>query len=117
LPYLLLLKEQGNISAIDQYVIDFVRELRVAKNLGQEEIGSILGLRKSFIGNVESLNNRAKYNLRHINLLADYFELSPGYFLPQEPIISKTKKQKDEIINEIQNKIGMITKRNIKKLK
>ncbi|HSZ86300.1 MAG TPA: hypothetical protein VK787_09730, partial [Puia sp.] len=29
---------------------------------------------------------RAKYNLRHINILADYFDLSPRDFLPEKPL-------------------------------
>jgi transcriptional regulator with XRE-family HTH domain len=85
--------EQEHISPIEQYVIDYVRDLRKKENLSQEDIGNIIGKSKSFIGNIESLNNRAKYNLTHINLLADYFNLSPRNFLPENVILRKDKKK------------------------
>jgi transcriptional regulator with XRE-family HTH domain len=86
--------EQEHISPIEQYVIDYVRDLRKKENLSQEDIGNIIGKSKSFIGNIESLNNRAKYNLTHINLLADYFNLSPRNFLPENVILKKDKNKK-----------------------
>ena len=86
--------EQEHISPIEQYVIDYVRDLRKKENLSQEDIGNIIGKSKSFIGNIESLNNRAKYNLTHINLLADHFNLSPKDFLPENVLLKKNKVQK-----------------------
>lgn len=72
---------------IEQYVIDYVRELRLNKGLTQEDIANILDVKPSFIGNVESPTNRAKYNLKHINLLADHFGISPKNFLPEKAIV------------------------------
>lgn len=95
--HILAMKDQEFISAIEQHVIDFVKELREEKNLTQRDIASIIGKTPSFVGNVESINNRAKYNLTHINLLADYFELSPQAFLPEKPINKKTKRRKKAI--------------------
>jgi len=74
------------LEAIEQYVIDFVRELRTERNLRQEDIAYILDVKPSFIGNVESTSNIAKYNLKHINKLADHFGLSPQDFLPKKPL-------------------------------
>ena len=74
-----------NISAIEQYVIDFVIELRNKNNLKQDDIATILGVKRSFITNIESNKNRAKYNLMHIDKLADHFGLSPKDFLPEKP--------------------------------
>ncbi|MBE9598010.1 helix-turn-helix domain-containing protein [Pedobacter sp. MC2016-24] len=74
------------MEAIEQYVIDFVRELRTERNLRQEDIAYILDVKPSFIGNVESTSNIAKYNLKHINKLADHFGLSPQDFLPKKPL-------------------------------
>lgn len=88
--------EQKHISSIEQYVIDYVRDLRKNKNLSQDDIGNIIGKSKSFIGNIESMNNRAKYNLSHINLLADYFNLSPRDFLPEKVILKRDKIKKEE---------------------
>jgi len=88
------MEKQIFISPIEQYVIDFVKDLRTKKKLSQDEIGSVIGKTKSFIGNIESPKNRAKYNLTHINLLADYFNISPKDFLPKEAIILKPMKKK-----------------------
>lgn len=81
------MNKELDISPIEQYVIDYVRELRTIKNLSQEDIGNIIGKSKSFIGNIESSKNRAKYNLNHINVMADYFGLSPRKFLPEKSIL------------------------------
>lgn len=78
-----------NMEAIEQYVIDFVRNLRTEENLRQEDIAYILDVKPSFIGNVESNSNRAKYNLKHINILAAHFGKSPQDFLPKEPFPDK----------------------------
>lgn len=76
------------ISPIEQHVIDFVKELRNVEELSQEDIGNIIGKSKSFIGNIESPKNRSKYNLNHINILADHFNISPKDFLPKKPILN-----------------------------
>ena len=71
---------------IEEYVIDFVRNLRIQKKLRQEDIAHILDVKASFIGNVESPAHPANYNLKHINKLADHFGLSPRDFLPDTPL-------------------------------
>lgn len=88
------MKNQFLISPIEQHVIDFVKELRTNKHLSQEEIASIIGKSKAFVGNIESTKNRAKYNLNHINLLADYFNISPKDFLPVNAILKNVNKKK-----------------------
>lgn len=80
-----LINEIMLITEIDNFVILFVKELRTNKKLSQNDIAQIIGTTKSFVGNVESTKNRAKYNLDHINRLADYFGLSPREFLPEVP--------------------------------
>ncbi|NCD68103.1 helix-turn-helix domain-containing protein [Mucilaginibacter agri] len=70
------------ISAIEQHVIKYVTDLRNEKNLTQDDIATIIGVSRSFINNIESNKSRAKYNLTHIDKLADHFGLSPKDFLP-----------------------------------
>ena len=81
---LLLMSDAVKISAIDQHVIDFVTELRIKRQLKQEDIAVILGVGRSFISKVEDRKERAKYNLNHIDKLADHFGLSPKDFLPEK---------------------------------
>lgn len=88
------MKNHEYITPIDQHVIDFVLKLRSEKSLSQDDIASILEVSRGFISNVESPKNRAKYNLYHIDLLADYFGLSPKDFVPSKPISQKYSDKK-----------------------
>lgn len=74
------------IEPIEQYVIDVVRRMRIEKKISQKELSYALNLSIGFIGNVESSKFRAKYNLSHINKLAEILECSPKDFLPQTPL-------------------------------
>ena len=78
------MNENINIAPIEQFVIDYVIKLRKLKNLNQDDIATILNVKRTFITNVESAKNRAKYNLVHIAKLADHFGMSPKDFLPKE---------------------------------
>lgn len=73
-----------NISAIEQYIIDFVTELRLKRQLTQADIATIIGVGRSFVNKVEDKKERAKYNVNHIDKLADHFGLSPKDFLPEK---------------------------------
>jgi len=87
---------EGAISRIEQYVVDFVLALRKDKGQTQTDLANILGVSRSFVKDVESKRTRAKYNLNHINTLADYFDLRPGQFLPEKALI-KPKPKKSEL--------------------
>lgn len=76
-----------NISKIEQHIIDFVFRLRKEKKLNQEDIATIIGVSRVFVTNIENPLKRAKYNIDHINLLADHFGISPKDFLPEKPIL------------------------------
>lgn len=75
------------VTPIERYIIDFVHKLRIEKNLNQDDIATIIGVKQPFIASVENPNSRAKYNINHINLLADHFGMSPRDFLPEKPIL------------------------------
>ena len=70
--------------------------LRADKKLRQEDIAYIIGVKASFIGNVENSSNPAKYNLKHINVFADHFGLSPKDFLPSTALILRHKEEDGE---------------------
>jgi transcriptional regulator with XRE-family HTH domain len=71
---------------IEQYIINAVKERRLAKNISQKEIAYFLDVSLGFIGNVENPKYRAKYNLNHLNELAKILECSPKDFLPEKPV-------------------------------
>jgi transcriptional regulator with XRE-family HTH domain len=81
-------------SDIELYVINRVKEMRVAHQLSQEDLALFLDIHRSFIGLVESRCNPEKYNLNHLNILAKELGCSPKDFLPDEPILSTSKKKK-----------------------
>jgi transcriptional regulator with XRE-family HTH domain len=78
--------DKTDVTPIEQYVIDKVRELRTEKGISQRELANLLDLSNGFIGNAESNKRRAKYNLNHINGFAKLFKCSLKDFLPDEPI-------------------------------
>lgn len=81
--------DNPHLEPIEQYVIDTVRRMRLEKNVSQKELAYSLNLSIGFIGDVESSKSRAKYNISHINKLAEYFECSPKDFLPEQPLINE----------------------------
>jgi transcriptional regulator with XRE-family HTH domain len=52
--------------------------------VSQQKLARILQVPRSYIYNVESPKHPAKYNVRHINILAWYFDISPGGFFPKQ---------------------------------
>jgi len=83
---LAFMESKAKISKIEQYIIDFIYKLRKEKNLNQADIATIIGVSRVFVTNVENPSNRAKYNIDHINALADHFGMSPKDFLPEKAI-------------------------------
>jgi transcriptional regulator with XRE-family HTH domain len=74
------------ISEIDLYVINKVREMRVPKHLSQVKLSILIGLTEGAIGKIENPKERAKYNIRHLNLLAKALKCSPRDLLPEKPL-------------------------------
>jgi transcriptional regulator with XRE-family HTH domain len=80
---------------LDLFVIQKVRKYRIENKFSQVDLAIKLGVSPGFIGKVESHKNPAKYNLAHINKLADIFNCSPKDFLPDKHIkITKADAEK-----------------------
>jgi transcriptional regulator with XRE-family HTH domain len=93
------------ISEIDLYVINKVREMRVPKELSQVKLSILIGLTEGAIGKIENPKERAKYNIRHLNLLAKALKCSPREFLPEKAlrndmIKAKLKMKKNNKLNK-----------------
>jgi len=76
-------------SAIEQYVIDRVREMRNEKNVSQLTLAYALGFDSvSYIGEIESSKpeNTECYNVTHINEIAKILKCSPKLFWPEDPL-------------------------------
>jgi transcriptional regulator with XRE-family HTH domain len=71
------------ISEIDWFIIKKVKEIRVAKKISQFDLAVALGLSDAAIGKIENPKERAKYNIRHLNLLAKALNCPPRDLLPE----------------------------------
>ena len=81
---------------IEQYVINKIKEIRIDKGYSQEDIASALDKSRGFIGQIESHNHPAKYNLNHLNMLAIELGISPKEFLPEKPLKENFKRKKQK---------------------
>lgn len=74
-------------SAIEQYIIDKVREIRVAKKISQATLAYGLGFEStSYVGEIESTKNDNAYNVDHLNEIAKILQCSPKDFWPENPL-------------------------------
>nr|WP_121272851.1 helix-turn-helix transcriptional regulator [Pedobacter schmidteae] len=84
---------ENTLTDIEQFVVDFVFKTRIEKKLTQEDLGFILGVSRTFINKIENPEHNAKYNLNHINKLADHWGISPQEFLPKRAFeVSQNRK-------------------------
>lgn len=73
-------------SKIDRYVIEAVRKERMAQRISQEMLAYGIGKSRGFIGQVENPAQRARYNLQHLNEIANFLGVSPRQFLPENSL-------------------------------
>lgn len=73
-------------SKIDWYIISKVKEIRVAREIEQDDIAIHLEVSTGFIGQIESPNYRAKYNTQHLNEIAKLLKCSPKEFWPDKAL-------------------------------
>jgi len=76
----------AEISKIEKYIIQRVKELRLENGMTQIVLSQRLNMSDSFIGHVESPKRNDKYNIKHLNALAKIFKCSPRDFLPEKPL-------------------------------
>jgi transcriptional regulator with XRE-family HTH domain len=74
---------------IELFVIDKVKEKRITNGYSQAELADLINISAGFIGQVESSNYTAKYNLNHINSFAKIFNCNPQDFLPTKHLKEK----------------------------
>jgi len=76
----------AELTKIEKYVIQFVKDKRTGAALSQIALSQKLNMSDSFVGHVETPKRRAKYNINHINALARIFKCSPKDFMPDKPL-------------------------------
>jgi len=74
------------ISKIDLFVIKKVKEKRKELGMSQAALSHELDMSEGFIGQIESPNFPAHYNLRHLNEIAKILGCAIQDFLPKKPL-------------------------------
>lgn len=100
------------MSRLDLYIIDKVRELRESKSISQDNLSVLMGFSEKLIGSIENPTLGAKYNIRHLNLLAQALECSLWDLLPQKPLEEDLVKVKIKRSKKL-NKDGTKSKRTL----
>lgn len=90
------------IADIDLYLIDRVRDLRTKRKVSQVKLSIALGLAEGAVSKIENPKQRAKYNIRHINLLARALSCTPADLLPNKPLKFDIVKVKLRILKDRQ---------------
>lgn len=76
-------------TAIEQHIIDRIREIRIEKKISQADIAYGLGFESTgYIGQIESANPESTetYNIDHLNEIAKILKCSPKDFWPENPL-------------------------------
>ena len=95
------MKKSGK-SKFDQTVIELVKSVRLREGYTQKDVAVVINVQPGYIGQIESPNTKAKYNLNHLNSLSVEWNISPREFLPQkvieEKVVSGRLKKKKECL-------------------
>ena len=70
-------------SKFELYVIGKVKQRRQELGISQQQLAYRMDLSIGFIGKIESPKYPSKWNLDHLNKLADILKCSPKDFLPE----------------------------------
>lgn len=73
----------GQVTKVEQYVIDRVREKRIQAGLTQAVLSVAIDLNPKFVGSVESIKKNTKYNINHLHKIAEILGCSMREFFPE----------------------------------
>jgi len=80
------------LTEIEQYVIEQVKKRRTSKGISQDKLSVMMGLNEKFVTKVENPNRIEKYNINHLNKIAEILECSIRDFFPEDPIPGELQK-------------------------
>jgi transcriptional regulator with XRE-family HTH domain len=86
------LDKKNKKTDIEHYVVNYAKSLRINAKMSQAELAFKLNVSTGFVGKVESDLSTSKYNLNHVNQLAEIFAVSPQNFLPKTHIKTNGEK-------------------------
>jgi len=93
-------------SEIDLFIINKAREIRVSKKISQLKLSVAMGLSEGAVSKIENPRQPAKYNIRHLNLLAKALKCNPSDLLPERPLKNDLIIARIKIIRNKKDKRG-----------
>ncbi len=86
-----MIRETGDIVFVEMSYIDYlliihIKEMRLNRNFTQLQLSQKMKLADGFVSKVETLTERAKYNIRHLPLLANAFSCSIQELIPRDKV-------------------------------
>lgn len=76
----------AELTEIERIIAQKVREMRQDRNMSQLDLSQRIGVNDSFVGQVERVGTRQKYNIRHLNEIAKVLKCSLWDLIPKEPV-------------------------------
>lgn len=76
------MRYSGKLSPLDKYIILAVKRKREEQGIAQADLSVRMELNDKFVGNVESSRQKAKYNMNHLNKIAEILNCSLADFFP-----------------------------------
>jgi transcriptional regulator with XRE-family HTH domain len=73
-------------SRFELAIVERVKQMRLERNLTQDDIAMYLNISRGFVGQIESPNHQSKYSLDQLNKLAIEMDCSPHDLIPDKPI-------------------------------
>jgi transcriptional regulator with XRE-family HTH domain len=74
------------ISQLDWYIINQVKKLRKKKGISQSALSVEMGFSEKLIGSIENPTLSARFNIRHLNLLAKALDCTLWDLFPEKPL-------------------------------
>lgn len=84
---------QMGLTRIEQFVIDKVKDKRIQMKISGESLSKSIGLNEKFVAKVENPSYPDKYNLNHLNKIAEVLGCSIKDFLPDKPLPGEIPKR------------------------
>lgn len=79
---------------LEQFTIDRVKAIREEKGFSQSDLAVWLDTTRGFIGQVETPNHASKYNINHLNVLANELEVPLRSLIPEVNFPSELVKKR-----------------------
>ena len=79
------------MTALERYIVEEVKKKRLELHITQADLSMLMGKSDHYVSQVENGRNGNKYNINHLNRLANIFHCSIKDFLPDGPFPDESR--------------------------